>query len=47
MVGVPVGRDLRSHATVCCDPISWFARAGLIANPSMFVLGNPGSASPA
>ena len=39
MVGVPMGRDLRSHATVCCDPISWFARAGLIANPSMFVLG--------
>ena len=27
MVGVPIGRDLRSHATVCCDPISWFARA--------------------
>ena len=23
-------------------PISWFARAGLIANPSMFVLGKPG-----
>ena len=42
MVGVPIGRDLRSHATVCCDPISWFARAGLIANPSMFVLGKPG-----
>src|ERR1017187_7273360 len=42
MVGVPIGRDLRSAATVCCDPISWFARAGLIANPSMFVLGKPG-----
>lgn len=42
MIGVPVGRDLRSQATVCCDPISWFARAGLIANPSMFVLGKPG-----
>jgi hypothetical protein len=42
MVGVPVGRDLRSHATVCCDPISWFQRAGLIANPSLFVLGKPG-----
>lgn len=42
MVGVPVGRDLRSASTVCCDPISWFARAGLIANPSMFVLGKPG-----
>ena len=42
MIGVPVGRDLRSGATVCCDPISWFSRAGLIANPSMFVLGKPG-----
>lgn len=40
--GVPVGRDLHSGATVCCDPISWFQRAGLISNPSMFVLGQPG-----
>ncbi|MEV8291327.1 ATP/GTP-binding protein [Streptomyces niveus] len=42
MVGVPLGRDLDSGATVCCDPISWFSRTGLLANPSMFVLGRPG-----
>jgi hypothetical protein len=42
MIGVPLGRDLRTQATVCCDPISWFVRAGLIANPSAFVLGKPG-----
>lgn len=42
MAGVPMGRHLMTGATVCCDPISWFQRAGLIANPSMFVLGKPG-----
>lgn len=42
MVGVPVGRHLDSGATVCCDPISWFRRARLISNPSMFVLARPG-----
>ncbi|MEU3255656.1 ATP/GTP-binding protein [Streptomyces sp. NPDC006997] len=42
MVGVPLGRDLDSGATVCCDPVSWFTRTGLLANPSMFVLGRPG-----
>lgn len=42
MVGVPVGRHLGTGATVCCDPISWFQRAKLISNPSMFVLGKPG-----
>ncbi|MFD7285458.1 ATP/GTP-binding protein [Streptomyces sp. NPDC059863] len=42
MVGVPLGRDLDSGATVCCDPVSWFMRTGLLANPSMFVLGRPG-----
>ncbi|MGW2793583.1 ATP/GTP-binding protein [Streptomyces sp. NPDC001251] len=42
MQGVPLGRDLMSGATVCCDPISWFMRAGLILNPSLFVLGQPG-----
>jgi hypothetical protein len=26
---------------LCCDPISWFQRAKLIANPSAFVLGKP------
>ncbi|MDQ0772134.1 hypothetical protein QF026_000600 [Streptomyces aurantiacus] len=42
MIGVPLGRDLDSGATVCCDPVSWFTRTGLLANPSMFVLGRPG-----
>jgi len=42
MVGVPIGRDLRTGATVCSDPISWFHRGGLIANPSVLVEGRPG-----
>lgn len=42
VVGVPVGRTLHGHATLCCDPISWFQRAQLILNPSEFVLGRPG-----
>lgn len=42
MVGVPFGRNLRTATTVCFDPISWFQRAALISNPSMFVLGKPG-----
>ena len=42
MVGVPVGRHLGSGATVCVDPISWFRRARLISNPSMFLLSQPG-----
>ncbi|WP_017972365.1 hypothetical protein [Actinopolyspora halophila] len=41
MVGVPIGRHLLSHSTVCFDPISWFRR-GLISNPGVFVLGLPG-----
>lgn len=42
MVGVPLGRHLVTGATVCCDPISWFQRAALISNPSLFALGKPG-----
>lgn len=42
MVGVPLGRHLFTSATVCCDPISWFQRAHLISNPSVFCLGLPG-----
>lgn len=42
MVGVPLGRNLMTGATLCCDPISWFQRARLIANPSAFILGKPG-----
>ncbi|POM25753.1 AAA-like domain protein [Actinomadura rubteroloni] len=42
MIGVPVGRELGGGAALCCDPISWFQRAGLIHNPSCLVLGKPG-----
>lgn len=42
MIGVPIGRNLQSGSTLCCDPISWFQRANLISNPSAFVLGLPG-----
>lgn len=41
MIGVPLGLHLSTGATVCADPISWF-QAGLISNPSAFVLGLPG-----
>jgi len=42
MIGVPLGTHLYSGATLCCDPISWFQRAHLISNPSVFVLSIPG-----
>ena len=42
MTGVPLGRNLLTGSTLCCDPISWFQRAGLISSPSAFVLGRPG-----
>jgi len=40
--GAPLGQNLLTGATVCGDPVSWFRRAHLISNPSMFVLGGPG-----
>lgn len=40
-VGVPVGRHLGTGASVCFDVISWFTRAKLLLNPSVFVLGLP------
>lgn len=42
MSGVPLGHHLITGATVCSDPVSWFAEAGLIPNPSLMVLGRPG-----
>ena len=42
IIGVPLGLQLFTGATVCADPISWFQDAGLISNPSVFVLGLPG-----
>lgn len=40
-VGAPLGYHLRRNTLVCGDPMSWFM-AGLIRNPSGFVLGQPG-----
>ena len=41
MTGAPLGPHLHQRGVVCADPVSWFA-AGLINNPSAFVLGRPG-----
>ncbi|REF00637.1 hypothetical protein [Thermomonospora umbrina] len=41
-VGTPVGRHQLWGEVVCLDPLSWL-RAGLITNPGMFVLGQPGT----
>lgn len=37
-VGVPVGQDIKTGSTVCCDPFSWF-QAGLCSSASMSVFG--------
>src|SRR5690242_3142563 len=42
MIGVPIGRHLYHGATVCFDPISWYTRARLINNPSVFIESEPG-----
>jgi hypothetical protein len=41
-VGTPVGRHQLWGEVVCLDPLAWL-RAGLITNPGMFVLGQPGT----
>lgn len=41
MVGAALGPHLEGRGIVCCDPVSWFA-AGLISNPSAFILARPG-----
>jgi hypothetical protein len=41
LVGTPIGRHQRSGGRVCFDHIAWF-QAGLIANPSVLILGMPG-----
>ena len=41
MVGAALGPHLEGRGVVCCDPVSWFA-AGLISNPSAFILARPG-----
>jgi hypothetical protein len=41
MLGVPVGRHMLWGEVLCLDPLEWL-RAGLITNPGMFLLGQPG-----
>lgn len=41
VVGVPVGQDIQTGSTVCCDPFAWF-KHGLISSPSMSVFGLQG-----
>ena len=41
-VGTPVGRHLLWGEVACLDPLAWL-RAGLVTNPGMFVLGQPGT----
>lgn len=40
-MGVPVGQHMLWGEAVCLDPLAWM-RAGLVTNPGMFVLGQPG-----
>lgn len=40
--GRPAGPPHSHRGDACRDPISWFQRAKLISNPSLFVLGKPG-----
>ncbi|MEV5574518.1 hypothetical protein AB0L06_31170 [Spirillospora sp. NPDC052269] len=41
-LGTPIGRHQLWGEVVCCDPLAWL-RAGLVTNPGMFVLGQPGT----
>src|SRR5262249_7621471 len=41
MLGVPIGRHMLWGEVLCLDPLEWL-RAGLITNPGMFLLGQPG-----
>jgi hypothetical protein len=41
VAGTPVGRNQLDGQVVCLDPLAWM-RAGLVTNPGMFVLGQPG-----
>jgi hypothetical protein len=39
--GTPVGRHMLWGEVVCLDPLAWL-RAGLVTNPGVFMLGEPG-----
>ncbi|MCT9934514.1 hypothetical protein N5079_30345 [Planotetraspora sp. A-T 1434] len=41
-VGTPIGRHQLFGEVVCLDPLAWL-RAGLVTNPGVFVLGQPGT----
>ncbi len=41
VIGVPIGRNMLSGEITCLDPLAWL-NAGLITNPGMFILGQPG-----
>jgi hypothetical protein len=41
-IGVPIGRHMLWGQVVCLDPLEWL-RAGLVSNPGVFVLGQPGA----
>ncbi len=42
VAGTPVGRHQLWGEVACLDPLAWL-RAGLVTNPGMFVLGQPGT----
>ena len=42
VAGTPVGRHQLQGEVVCLDPLAWL-RAGLVTNPGVFVLGQPGT----
>src|ERR1022692_1157556 len=42
VAGTPVGRHQLWGEVVCLDPLAWL-RAGLVTNPGMFILGQPGT----
>jgi hypothetical protein len=41
-LGVPIGRHILFGETVCLDPLAWL-QSGLVTNPGMFLLGQPGA----
>jgi hypothetical protein len=41
MLGVPIGRHMLWGEVLCLDPLAWLG-AGLVTNPGMFLLGQPG-----
>ncbi len=42
VAGTPVGRHQLSGEVVCMDPLAWL-RSGLVTNPGVFILGQPGT----